>query len=102
VGSADSATRPDAADTSSSCSSPLDRADKPRVDISVGTLIASLLVGSIGLGLFLSSRRAFRVPQLVSGVALMAIPCLFDGCLLIYALAALVLVGLWLAVRAGM
>jgi len=72
------------------------------MDLSPGALIASLFVSAIGLGLFLYGKRAQRLPQLAGGVLLMVFPYFTGGALLTCGVAAAVLAGLWLAVRAGM
>ena len=71
------------------------------MDLSPGTLFASLLIGAVGFGLFLYGKKQARPPQLVCGVTLMIYPYFVDGVLLMTGIAVLVLAALWLAVRRG-
>lgn len=72
------------------------------MDFSAGTLIASMLVSTIGFGLFLYGKRATRFPQLLCGLALMVFPYFTGSVMVIYGVGTVVLGGLWLAVRSGM
>ena len=72
------------------------------LDLSPGALFASLIVSAIGLGLFLYGKRASRPPQLVTGIVLMVSPYFTGGPALTSGVAAVVLIGMWFAVRAGM
>ncbi len=72
------------------------------MDLSASGLLASLLIGSIGTGLFLYGKKAVRIPQLVCGLVLMIFPFFVSGALTMLGLAAVLLVGLWGLVRAGM
>jgi|RhiMethySRZTD1v2_1073278.scaffolds.fasta_scaffold483674_1 hypothetical protein len=72
------------------------------VNLSGGWILASLLVGSLGGGLFLYGKKQARWPQLSAGILLLidsgAVPSAPWMC----AGAALVLLGVWLALRAGL
>lgn len=72
------------------------------MDLSAGPLIASLLIGSLGLGLFLYGKKAERMPQLVTGLTLMVFPYFVPGVLWMVAIAAGVIGALVLAVRNGL
>ena len=65
------------------------------------SLFASLIVSSIGIGFFIYGRKQRRLPQAILGLALAAAPYLVPGVAWMLAVSALLLAGLWLAVRAG-
>jgi hypothetical protein len=67
-----------------------------------GSLFTSLLIGSIGLGLFLYGRKQNRLPQLVTGIALSAYPYFVGSVAWMIGIAVAVLAGLVFAVRAGL
>lgn len=71
------------------------------MEFSAASLFASFLVGLIGLGLFVYGKKQTRLPQLVVGMALMVFPYFVESVLLVYAVAAALLLGLWAAVRWG-
>lgn len=71
------------------------------MDVDVGNLFASLLVSTVGFGLFLYGKKASRPPQLVVGVLLMGFPYFVDGPWWQFGVAGGLLGGLVLAVRAG-
>lgn len=68
-------------------------------DLSPAALFAGMVVSSLGLGLFLFGKRNDRLPQLLSGMALMAAPLVVHGALALWAICGLVVAGLWLAGR---
>ena len=68
---------------------------------SPGSLIASLVVGSIGLGLFMYGKRMSRTPQLAVGVSLMAFPYFVTGLVPMLSTAGVLLGGLWFTQRGG-
>ena len=69
--------------------------------LSPGPLFASLVIGAIGLGMFLYGKRQKRIPQILSGVALMAFPYFVSSVPVMVSIA-VALIGLtWLASRAG-
>ncbi|MCK6446700.1 MAG: hypothetical protein L6Q99_09945 [Planctomycetes bacterium] len=71
------------------------------MDFSAGNLFASLVVSTIGFGIFLYGKQASRPPQLVAGLLLMLFPYFVDGPWWQFGIAGTVLGGLVLAVRAG-
>jgi hypothetical protein len=71
------------------------------MDLSAASLFASLLVGCVGMGLFLYGKKQARLPQLLVGIALMVFPYFVASALIVYAISAGLVVGLWAAVRAG-
>jgi hypothetical protein len=72
------------------------------MDLSPSGMLASLVVSSAGYVLFHYGRKCARVPQLVTGLALMIFPVFVSGAVLMLSVAALLLAGLWLGVRAGL
>jgi hypothetical protein len=58
-------------------------------------LTASLVVGVLGLGLYLYGKRATRSPALITGLVLMALPWFVSEPKWVYGIAAGVLFGLW-------
>lgn len=69
------------------------------IDLSGPTLIAGLLVSTIGMGLFLYGKKATRFPQLLTGLALMGFPMFVHGATAIVAVGASLVAGLWVYVR---
>jgi hypothetical protein len=74
----------------------------PVVDLSLGSLFASLLIGSVGLVLFVYGKRQERLPQLIVGVILMVYPYFVGDVVWMSAIAVVLLVGLKLALRNGL
>jgi hypothetical protein len=72
------------------------------MDLTPGSLFASLIVGSIGFGIFLYGRKQSRLPQLLTGLALMTYPYFVASVAWMLGIAGVLLVGLTLAVRAGL
>jgi len=66
------------------------------------SLIASLVVSSIGFVVFVYGKRQQRVPQVVVGLALMGFPYLVPSVAIMGAIAGVLLIGLWLAIRFGL
>jgi len=72
------------------------------MDLEAGSLIASLIVSSIGLVVFGYGKRRQRLPQVVVGLVLMGFPYLVPSVPLMASIAAVLLGGLWLATRFGL
>jgi hypothetical protein len=72
------------------------------VDMESSSLIASLIVSSIGFVVFGYGKRQGRVPQIVVGLVLMGFPYLVPSVPLMAGIAAALLAGLWLVIRFGM
>ncbi len=72
------------------------------MDMSTEALMASLLVSSIGAGLFIYGKRSQRVPQLVCGLALSICPLCVSGAAWILGISGALLLAMWQAVRSGM
>lgn len=72
------------------------------MDLDANALLASLLVGSIGLVAFIYGKRQSRPPQLVVGLVLMIYPYFVSNVLVMLGIAFVLLAGMWLAIRRGM
>ncbi len=71
------------------------------MDFSADWLLASFLVSSIGLGLFLYGKKQARIPQLVAGLGMMIYPSFVASPVWILAIGGALIGGVWGAVRAG-
>ena len=65
------------------------------------TLLAGLLVSSIGFVLLSYGKKMTRPPHLIAGLILMVYPYFIPGAILTLAIGALLLTLLWLAVKRG-
>jgi hypothetical protein len=72
------------------------------MDLSAGTLVAAMLVSTIGFGVFLYGKKASRVPHLATGITMMLFPMFVPGAFLNYAIGTVLLAGLWFGVRMGL
>jgi hypothetical protein len=61
--------------------------------MNTNSLLASMFIGSVGMGLFIYGRRQRRAPHLAIGIVLMAYPYLVPSVLLMFVIGA-ALVGL--------
>ena len=66
------------------------------------SLLASVLVGSIGMGLFMYGKRQRRSPHLAIGIVLMVFPYLVPSVALMFVIAAALVGLLWLASYLGL
>ena len=71
------------------------------MDSSFGGLLLSLVIGAVGVGLFLYGRKQGRLPHVVAGVLLGVYPYFVPNPWITAGIAVAVLAGLWGAVRAG-
>ena len=69
--------------------------------ISASWLFTSLLIGGIGMALFVYGKRQSRPPQLVTGLLLMVYPYFVRGAGWMIAVAVFLLAVLWVALRLG-
>jgi hypothetical protein len=69
--------------------------------ISASWLFLSLLIGGVGLALFVYGKKQERPPQLVSGLALMIYPYFVHGAAAMVGIGCLVLAALWVVLRWG-
>jgi hypothetical protein len=72
------------------------------MDLEGSSLIASLIVSSVGFVVFGYGKRQQRVPQVVVGLALMGFPYFVPSVPVMASIAAMLLGGLWLAIRFGL
>jgi len=71
------------------------------MDLDPATLCTGLLISAVGTGLFLYGKKQARVPQIVAGLLLIVLPVAVPGALCQLGAAALVIAGVWFAVRSG-
>ena len=64
-------------------------------------LFLTMVIGSIGLGLFVYGKRQARLPQLAVGLALMVFPYFASTARVAISVTALLLLALWWALRLG-
>jgi hypothetical protein len=72
------------------------------MDMDTASLVASLIVSSVGFVVFGYGKRQQRVPQIVVGLVLMAFPYFVPSVPVMAGIAAALLGGLWLAIRFGL
>lgn len=70
-------------------------------EMTAGWMLASLLVSTVGLGLFIYGKKQTRVPQLVAGLAMMIYPGFVASPAWMLAICGALCGGVWFAVRAG-
>jgi hypothetical protein len=75
--------------------------DTPYVDLDANAILASIMIGTVGLGVFIYGKRQSRLPHMIAGVGLMAYPYFVSNVLLMAGIAMVALVALWLVVRLG-
>ncbi|MEQ8768461.1 MAG: hypothetical protein RL885_31440 [Planctomycetota bacterium] len=71
------------------------------MEISLGPLVASFLIGLVGFALFLYGKKQARFPQLLAGVALMLEPWVLTSTVPMTLGAAGLIGALWLSLRFG-
>jgi hypothetical protein len=71
------------------------------MDLDANSLLASMLIGSIGFVAFVYGKKQGRAPQMLVGVALMIFPYFVSNIALMFAIAAALLTALWGALRLG-
>lgn len=64
-------------------------------------LFLSLVIGSLGLALFIYGKKQARIPQLVVGILMMGYPYFVSNVWLMSGIAAALVAGLWIAIRMG-
>jgi hypothetical protein len=65
------------------------------------SILASLLVSGVGFVLFTYGRKQTRYPQVFAGLVLIVFPYFVSEVLPMFAIALVILAGVWGAVRAG-
>jgi len=68
----------------------------------MGMLFSSLVVSSVGFGLYLYGKKQARCPHLIVGIVMMGFPYFVPGALAMFGVAGALGLGLVLAVRSGM
>lgn len=71
------------------------------MNLEASSLVVSLFVGLIGMGLFGYGKKQERLPQLVVGVAMMVFPWVVSATVPMLAISAALLLGLFVATRLG-
>jgi len=71
------------------------------MDLSASSLLSSMVLGSIGFGLFLYGKKQVRMPQLSVGLAMMVYPYFVSSPLAMWGVGLALLGTLILVVRAG-
>jgi D-alanyl-lipoteichoic acid acyltransferase DltB (MBOAT superfamily) len=72
------------------------------MDLSAGSMVASLVVSLVAFAIFWYGRKQRRVPHVVIGILMMVFPYFFSSTLLILGVAALLGGLLWGATRFGL
>ena len=72
------------------------------MDLSAGSLFASMVIGTVGFGLVMYGKKSQRWPQLVAGAAMIVYPYFVASVGWMVAIAAAIVAVLTLAVRAGL
>jgi hypothetical protein len=72
------------------------------MNLDANSLLASLLVSSIGFVLFVYGRRMRRIPQLAVGLVMLIYPYFVSTVWLMLAIAAVLLSLLWFGVKQGL
>jgi hypothetical protein len=71
------------------------------MDTNPSSFMASMLIGTIGFGIFIYGKKQQRLPQLLAGVTLMGYPYFVENVTAMLAIGAGVIAALWFAVRYG-
>jgi branched-subunit amino acid transport protein len=72
------------------------------MDFTPGNLFASIIIGAVGLGLFVYGKRQQRMPQLIAGIVLSVYPYFVASVGWMVGIGVAVVAALALAVRAGL
>jgi len=71
------------------------------LDLSAGSLFAGMVVSTIGLGLFCYGKKASRLPQLLTGMALKGYPILVQSPTPMLAVGTGLVTAMWVGLRIG-
>ena len=71
------------------------------MDFDVNSLLASILPSSIGFVAFMYGKKQGRVPHIAIGLVMMIYPYFVSNIFLMFGIAVVLSLGLWLAVRVG-
>jgi len=72
------------------------------MDLSASTLMAHLLVGVVGFAFFRYGKKQERPVHVVTGVAMMTLPCFGGGAFGVLGIGAGLAAADWVGVRAGL
>ena len=71
------------------------------MDFDTNALLLSLLIGAVGLALFVYGKKQQRLPHLIAGVLLMVYPYFVDTAIMTLVVGVVIGAALWFAVRMG-
>jgi hypothetical protein len=71
------------------------------MNLDANSLLASMLIGSVGLGLLIYGKKQMRVPQMIVGIALLVYPYFVSNVWLMLGIAVAAVGGLWGVLRLG-
>ena len=71
------------------------------MNLNANSMLASMLIGSVGLGLLIYGKKQIRVPQIVAGIVLLVYPYFVSNVLLMLGIAVAAMGALWGALRLG-
>lgn len=69
--------------------------------MSTAAIIVGFVISTIGFSFFLYGKRQTRLPQLVLGMALMVCPLVLPSPVWTVCVSGVLLLGLWIGLRAG-
>lgn len=72
------------------------------MDFSFEYLFASMLIGTIGFSLFIYGKKQQRIPQIVTGIALMVYPYFIENVWWMWGIGGSLIAGLWIATKNGL
>jgi hypothetical protein len=72
------------------------------MDLDANAIIASVLIGSVGLGVFIYGKRQSRLPHLIVGGLLLVYPYFVPNLWLMLGIAVVLLLGLFVVARLGL
>ena len=72
------------------------------MDLDANVLLVSLLVGTLGGGIFIYGKKQARAPHLVGGIAMMAYPYFVTNVFLSLGIAVVLLLAIWGATKMGL
>jgi len=64
-----------------------------------GTLLSALIIGALGMGLFIYGKKQQHIPSLLAGVGMCVFPYFVSSLLVMWLLAALFIGGLWASAK---
>lgn len=73
----------------------------PFMDLDAGSLVASMIISTVGFGLFVFGKKQQRFGHLIAGVVMMAYPYFVPGVLPMIGIAVGLVGALWFAAAKG-